>query len=146
MAIMSSMNCIGDVPTAASYPLLTEVLREEWGFEGMVLTDTFSGYGYQNADRFIRAGNDGMLSNFDTDENYVKDTDSGTSRLAMRKACKNIMYTVVNSRSYASEAAVQAGTPTWMKILIGVDIAALALVLLLEALFILRYRKARRAR
>ena len=146
MAIMSSMNCIGDVPTAASYPLLTEVLREEWGFEGMVLTDTFSGYGYQNADRFIRAGNDGMLSNFDTDENYVKDTDSGTSRLAMRKACKNIMYTVVNSRSYASEAAVQAGTPTWMKILIGADIAALALVLLLEALIILRYRKARRAR
>ena len=142
-AIMSSMNCIGEVPTAASYPLLTEVLREEWGFKGMVLTDTFSGYGYQNADRFIRAGNDGMLSNFDTDENYVKDTDSGTSRLAMRNACKNIMYTVVNSRAYAAEDADQRGKPVWMKTLIGTDIAALLLVLLLEALFVLRYRRSK---
>lgn len=38
-AVMSSFNRIGTVWTGGSYELLTEVLRDEWGFEGMVITD-----------------------------------------------------------------------------------------------------------
>ena len=37
--IMSSYNRLGLMETAASYPLLTEVLRNEWGFKGAVLSD-----------------------------------------------------------------------------------------------------------
>ena len=37
--IMSSYNRLGLMETAASYPLLTNVLREEWGFKGQVFSD-----------------------------------------------------------------------------------------------------------
>ncbi len=44
MALMSSYNRLGLMETAASYPLLTEVLRDEWGFKGHIISDmTHSG-------------------------------------------------------------------------------------------------------
>ena len=44
MGLMSSYNRLGLMETAASYPLLTEVLRDEWGFKGSIISDmTHSG-------------------------------------------------------------------------------------------------------
>jgi len=37
--IMSSYNLINGTHTSASYPLLTQLLRNEWGFDGVVMTD-----------------------------------------------------------------------------------------------------------
>ena len=49
MGVMGSYNRLGLMETAASYPLLTEVLRGEWGFKGSVLSDmTHSGNGSVN--------------------------------------------------------------------------------------------------
>jgi hypothetical protein len=63
MAIMSSYNRLGLMETAASYPLLTEVLRDEWGFKGHIISDmTHSGNGsvnnycYENINDRILAG------------------------------------------------------------------------------------------
>ncbi len=61
LGIMSSFNRIGTTWTGASYPLLTNVLRKEWGFRGIVVTDWANG-GYMNLDQMIRAGNDLSLS------------------------------------------------------------------------------------
>ena len=38
-SIMSSYNRMNSMKTAESYDLLTEILRKEWGFEGLVMTD-----------------------------------------------------------------------------------------------------------
>ena len=47
--VMGSYNRLGLFETATSYPLLTEVLRGEWGFKGNVLSDmTHSGNGSVN--------------------------------------------------------------------------------------------------
>ena len=54
-AIMSSYNKVGGSYTSESEQLLSEVLRNDWGFEGMVMTDWFGG---KNAPQQIRAGND----------------------------------------------------------------------------------------
>ncbi|MEN0069411.1 MAG: glycoside hydrolase family 3 N-terminal domain-containing protein, partial [Propionicimonas sp.] len=39
MAIMSSYNKVNGTYTAGSYDVLTDILRGEWGFEGLVMTD-----------------------------------------------------------------------------------------------------------
>ena len=129
-AVMSSFNFIGTVPTAACDQLLNTVLREEWGFEGFVATDYFVGIGYQDADRFIRAGNDAMLATVASTA-YVDDVESATSQQAMRQASKNILYTVVNSLAYGENA--QDGLPLWMTVLFVIDAVFVLLLAGIEA-------------
>lgn len=118
-AVMSAFNYIGNKYAAATTELQNDVLRGEWGFRGMVLTDYFGGYGYQDADILIRNGNDFCLTPQMTDFSKVTDTTSATSVIAMRQACKNILYTCANSRAYAS--STKAGTPGWVKTMYVID-------------------------
>lgn len=62
--IMSSLNRIGAQWCGGSYALLTQLLREEWGFDGMVITDPYmnlTGTGYMNPNPVVYAGNDELL-------------------------------------------------------------------------------------
>ena len=53
--IMSSYNAVNGHRTSESYELLTDILRGEWGFQGMVTTDWWTcGEHYKE----IKAGND----------------------------------------------------------------------------------------
>ena len=61
-AIMTTWSRIGATWAGASKPLLQNVLRDEWGFEGFVITDNAMMGDFQNADQAIAAGNDMMLS------------------------------------------------------------------------------------
>jgi beta-glucosidase len=83
-AVMSSFNYIGNTYAGADSALLQTVLRGEWGFKGFVLTDYFGGYGYQNADQEVRAGNDSMLATTKI-TNHITDK-SAISVKAMRQA------------------------------------------------------------
>lgn len=139
-AVMAAHNFIGDKWTGSSYELVTTVLRDEWGFEGFVSTDMFAGYGYYDADMAIRAGVDSMLNPMNSPDATVTDTKSATSLAAMRRACKSILYTVVNSRAYNEENAGYKMV-LWKKILIGADVAAGLLLILMEVFLITRYRK-----
>jgi len=142
-AVMSAFNYIGNKYAAATTELQNTVLRGEWGFRGMVLTDYFGGYGYQDADILIRNGNDFCLTPQATDFSKVTDTTSATSVLAMRQACKNILYTTANSRAYATDS--KAGMADWEKIMYGVIAAIVLLCALWEFLMIRKYRKAKKA-
>lgn len=57
----------------------------------------------------------------------------------MRRACHDILYTVVNSRAYAGE--VRIGMEGWMKILIGIDAAVILLAAAIEILMVRKFRK-----
>ena len=141
-AVMSAFNYIGNKYAAATTELQNTVLRDEWGFRGMVLTDYFGGYGYQDADILIRNGNDFCLTPQATDFSKVTDLTSATSVLAMRQACKNILYTTANSRAYA--AGNTAGTATW-EVVKNVILAVVILLLALwEFLLIKNYLKRRK--
>lgn len=141
-AVMSAFNYIGTEYAGASDALLNKVLRDEWGFRGFVLTDYFGGYGYQNADQEIRNGNDAMLVAYDTETNHLKDTTSATSLQAMRKASKNIMYTVVNSRAYEGNNA-KGGMLPWQIAAIVADVILAAGFIALEVRIINAYKKKR---
>jgi beta-glucosidase len=137
-AVMSSFNYIGTTPAGSSYALQTEVLRNEWGFQGFVLTDYFGGYGYQDADRMIRGGTDCMLATYDNGLNYLHDT-SATSIIAARQSCKNILYTTVNSRAYAED--VNSGLMNWQIAAIVIDVILGIIIILLAVLAYKKYLK-----
>ena len=143
-AVMSSFNYIGHKWAGACDELLNKVLRDEWGFVGMVLTDYFGVYGYMDADQAIRNGTDFCLVNYDTATNHVTDTTSATSVLAMRQACKNILYTVVNSRAYAEEN-LNMGMPTWQIVAIAADVVLAAVLIVLEVRTIKGYGRRKAA-
>ena len=139
-AVMSSFNYIGTEWAGACNELCNVVLRDEWGFVGMVLTDYFGVYGYMNADQAIRNGTDFCLVNYPTATNYVTDTTSATSVLAMRQATKNILYTVVNSRAY-DPANLETGMAAWEITFIVVDVIVALVIVGLEVLVIRKVKK-----
>lgn len=105
-AIMSSYPWLGAIPAYANGNLLKDVLRNEWGFEGMVLTDYDGSYGYMITDNAIRNGGDFMLGYGNHASNEL-DFDNDNVIIAMRDACKNILYTVANSGYYAQENVIE---------------------------------------
>ena len=140
-AVMSSFNYIGTEWAGSHAGLLNTVLRDEWGFRGMVLTDYFGGYGYQNADRAIRGGNDVMLATTDV-TNHITDK-SATSIKAMRTASHNILYTAANSWLYEN-GEPDVPTPIWKTITYVVWGVTAVLVIGLEFLTIQKYLKRRK--
>ena len=140
---MAAYNFIGSTAAEESDALLNTVLRDEWGFQGMVETDMYGGFGFQDADRMIRNGCDLMLAPFESDGTVVDDQTSATSVLAMRQAAKNILYTTVNSNAYAEE--VTNGLATYLQVMFTADAAIAVVVVLLSVLSITKYRKRRTA-
>ena len=138
-AVMSAFNYIGNKYAAATTELQNDVLRGEWGFRGMVLTDYFGGYGYQDADILIRNGNDFCLTPQMTEFSEVTDKTSATSQLAMRQAAKNILYTTANSRAYA--AAADGGMETWQMARLAISAVVVVLAVVWEFLLIKKYLK-----
>lgn len=138
-AVMSAFNYIGPEWAGSSDALLNKVLRDEWGFRGMVITDYFGGFGYMDTDRTIRNGGDMALVAYESDGNILDDTESATALTAMRQASKNILYTVVNSRAYSDDALNQ-GMPAWQVAAIVINIISLIIIILLELLIVRRYR------
>lgn len=132
-AVMSSFNYIGNTYAGNCPELLINVLRNEWGFVGMVLTDYYGVYGYQDSDHLIRNGGDFCLVNYDTETNHLTDTTSATALVCARQACKNILYTVANSRAYYPEN-LNPGMATWEKVMIGVDVFGVLALIALEIL------------
>ncbi len=143
-AVMSAFNYVGATWAGGNNALLNTVLRDEWGFVGMVLTDYFGGYGYMNADQAIRNGNDFMLCPYPMGLNYVSDTESATSVLAMRTAAKNVLYTVVNSRAYAEEN-LNPGLPGWQTTMYVISGIVICLALALEFVLVKKYLKSAKA-
>ncbi|MDE6505382.1 MAG: glycoside hydrolase family 3 C-terminal domain-containing protein [Clostridia bacterium] len=107
-AMMSAFNNIGATLSGYNHALLTNVLREEWGFRGSVITDWFMGGGYmENHELGILGGNDlwlcgttNMAANLDLKKPEIA--------YAARQSCKNIIYTYINTNLTASGITVNA--------------------------------------
>ena len=100
-AIMTSFNRIGATWAGGHYNLITEVLREEWGFNGFVLTDYEVGAGkgsYMDTLQTIAAGGDGKLKTVGMDALFGFDVSKHPEYQGYaRDAAHHILYTVVNS-------------------------------------------------
>ena len=145
-AVMVSWSFLGDKWTGECSNLMNTVLRDEWGFRGMALTDFFrnNGHGFMNADAALANGVDAMLSTFNGEENNVANPEHPTSVLQMRNACKNVMYTVVSSWAYDGEHE-ETGMENWKKAGIGIDIVIALFMAGMEVLVIREYKKRKNA-
>lgn len=144
--VMVSWSFLGDKWTGECSNLMNTVLRDEWGFRGMALTDFFrnNGHGFMNADAALANGVDAMLSTFNGEENNVANPEHPTSVLQMRNACKNVMYTVVSSWAYDGEHE-KTGMENWKKAGIGIDIVIALFMAGMEVLVIRGYKKRKNA-
>ncbi len=139
MAVMSAFNYIGNKYAGANPELLNRVLRDEWGFRGMVLTDYFGGYGYQDSDIQIRNGGDFCLTPQMIEVSELTDKTSGTSLQAARQACKNILYTTANSRAYANGAG--GGMAAWEIAMYVISAVVVLAAVAGEVVFVRNYGK-----
>lgn len=119
--MMSSFNRLGMKWAGGSYPLLTQVLRDEWGFHGSVITD-YSLNTYTHVDEMIRAGGDLFLTQ---DAKTFGMEDDATQIAMLRRSTKNILYTVAGSSamSISTDGYLR---PVWQNVMICVDIVIVA--------------------
>jgi beta-glucosidase len=126
--VMSSFNRIGTTWTGGSYALLTNVLRGEWGFMGMVLTDFNTGPAYMNANQMLLAGGDINLAT-DVKPNI---TDMNASlATALQRAAKNILYVQAHSNAMNGHGEGMEWATSisgWKIMVIAVDVAVVALL------------------
>lgn len=134
-ALMTSMNRLGRVWVGANYGLMTEIVRNEWGFNGTAVTDWVNASDdYMPPYRGIWAGNDIWLSNgigslFSTLKN------NPTATVISRKVAHNVLWTLVdtentaaafdpNSVTTGSGSATYDLTWVWYVVLVEVALAA----------------------
>ncbi len=109
----------------------------------MVETDYDGSYGYIISDHCVRSGNDLMLGFAMAASNQFTD-ESATATLAMRQACKNILYTIGNSGYYA-DGADGGGMDNMTKTFLFADLGIAAALILLEVILLTRYNKKKKA-
>lgn len=140
-ALMSSFNRIGSTWTGGSHALLEDVLRSEWGFEGVVISD-FNLYEHMYANQGIAAGTDYYIT-FDSMKS-LEDSSSATAVTNLRKSAHRLLYTVANSN--AMNGIVPGSTITvkmapWKVVRNVADIVIIVLLVLWIVLSIVRRKK-----
>ncbi len=119
-AMMSSFNRLGVTWAGGNYNLLTKLLRDEWGFIGMVITD-FNLTTYMNVDQMLRAGGDLSLSA----DKKISDRTSSTFVTCVRRATKNVLYTIANSNAMnglGPNSNLSYDLPLWVIRLIMINV------------------------
>ena len=116
-AMMSSFNRIGTRWTGGDYRLLTEILRNEWGFKGTVICDFNTVPQYMNSRQMAYAGGDINLATLP--ESWADESDTG-DMIVLRQNAKNVFYTVMNSNAMNGEI-VGYKMPIWQIIVIVLD-------------------------
>ena len=125
LAVMTSFNRIGDTWAGGDFRLITEVLREEWNFQGLVLTDYSGGAtSYMHTVQMLRAGGDAQLSQYG--EPFKDFTPANT--YYAKKAMSHVLYTVANSNAMNGfihgTNLGSAGFPNYYFVLIGLYVLA----------------------
>ena len=140
-ALMVSITRTGSMRSTGSYAMLTAVVRNEWGFEGTIMTDYYQGRNVNDFDECIRVGCNQML---EPNGNVTFDTKNiETSKYYVHEAAKDFIYAYVETKDYAANAqglengamvGVTVATDVfawWIPVLTGVNILGLTVIFIL---------------
>lgn len=149
--LMTSYNRVGAVWAGGSEALLTGVLRDEWGFNGAVITDYSDHHVFMNGDQSLRAGGSLWMDGWLSDGTYACETSSNSFQQELRRASKNIIYMYLNARAVNQDYCAETGNeamlkpatvpnfPVWKVALAAADVVVILL-------FVLALRAVRRDR
>ena len=125
-AVMTSHNRLGAIWAAGSENLNVNVLRDEWGFVGHIVSDYVGTPVYQNTAQAVIAGNDMMLAtNTACYDSVALYEDNAYVMTKVREACHNILYTGINSAAMNGidqNTRIERITPLWQYWLITLDV------------------------
>ena len=124
--VMTSFNRLGFTWAGGCYNLIASVLRGEWGFNGMVVTDYDNG-GYMDTEQSLYAGSSAKLNLINTC-NWSLDTGNKKEVAYAREAAHQILFSEVNSsgmNGVSRGIIISRGFPVYGFILIALDVAAL---------------------
>lgn len=131
-AIMSAFNRVGATWAGGNYALLTGLARDEWGFNGWIITDSANSAGpYMDSSQMIRGGGDSRLRS--NENNYTYDANNSAEYHYGREAIHHLLYVTANSK--AMEGAMPGsvyvpGTQAVTKVTIAVNVVSIGLMAL----------------
>lgn len=136
MGIMTSMNRVGTTYSSSHYNLCTGILRDEWGFNGVVITDFVGGPSNKVVPReLLLAGTDLFLCTVSDQSMFIPEYQDDPDVLnALRDSAHRICYTYVNSNlmnGLSSSSRVVPITPPWMYALYAADAVLIYLLYVL---------------
>lgn len=112
--LMSSYGRIGAVWAGGSEALLTSLLREEWGYNGAILTDYADHKAFMNGDQMIRAGGDMWMDGVDKGSfraNLHSTQDNAAFVSKLRESAHHVLYTICNAGYVNSNYNAEADNP-----------------------------------
>ncbi len=125
--IMTSFNRIGTRWTGGDYRLLTEILRNEWGFNGLVICDFNTIPQYMIPRMMFYAGGSLDLATQQSAMWTDCDTSDAGDAIVLMRAVKDVMYALVNSNAMNAEV-IGYNPPIWQEYLHWINIGAFPLV------------------
>lgn len=125
--IMTSFNRIGTRWTGGDYRLLTEILRNEWGFNGLVICDFNTIPQYMIPRMMFYAGGSLDLATQQSAMWTDCDTSDAGDAIVLMRAVKDVMYALVNSNAMNAEV-IGYNPPIWQEYLHWINIGAFTLV------------------
>lgn len=137
LGVMTAQSRIGAYDADGYYNLTTALLRGEWDFKGVVITD----WTYPDSDKALAAGVDLILN---TAAQKLSDPKSARTQALLRQAAHRTMYVVANSNAMngmEKGVEISEGFPVYKIILIALDIAAALIVILAAAVVQRKYKK-----
>jgi beta-glucosidase len=145
--IMNCMNYLGYTWGGASYALNTQLLRNEWGFQGMVITDMVMNAGSNSVDSALRAGSDTWMAWGNAFTTLIHDKSSATGVTVIRRAVKNMCYAIANSRAMdgiAPGTIITYKTSPWKIGLAAANVVVYSFIIFMIVVMVRRTRDSKK--
>lgn len=97
--VMTSFNRAGATWAGGDYGLITGILRNEWAFDGIVMTDNANTGVFMDGYQMTEAGADVKLTSLPASARYNFDKSDPATYYYARQAMHRVLYTIANSKS-----------------------------------------------
>lgn len=141
--VMTSFNRAGATWAGGDYGLITGILRNEWAFDGIVMTDNANTGVFMDGYQMTEAGADVKLTTLPASARYDFDKNDPATYYYARQAMRRVLYTIANSKSMNGAmpgSHIKNGMRISDKIKLAVDII-FGLLIVLEVYRIFRLFK-----